>query len=74
MSENPPKLTAYFHQDDDGITAWLAEFPEVITQGDTMEEAQDNLKDALQTILDYRRKQADRNKPAHTSTLDLQFS
>jgi len=42
------ELTAIFEPQDDGwIVASLAEIPEVLTQGKTIEEAKRNLADAL---------------------------
>ena len=41
-----------------GFTCWVEEMPEVISQGDTLEEARENLRDALALMVDYRRKEA----------------
>ena len=41
-----------------GFTCWVEELPEVISQGDTMEEARENLRDALALMVEYRREEA----------------
>ena len=46
------EITAIFEPQDDGwIVASIAEFPEVLTQGKTIEEAKANLADALSQSL-----------------------
>lgn len=55
------KYTAIFERGDDGW--WVAsclEIPEAITQGETMEEARENLKDAIQLVLEVRREDAEK--------------
>ena len=44
-----------------GFTCWVEELPEVISQGDTLEEARENLRDALALMVDYRREEARAN-------------
>ncbi len=36
------------------------EMPEAITQGETIEEARENLKDAIQLLLEVRREDAEK--------------
>lgn len=52
----PIKLTAVLIEDEKvgGYTAYLEKFPNVISEGDTQEEAVDNLKSAFFTMLEYR--------------------
>lgn len=53
-------LTAVYVRDGDWIVAWLEELPGVATQGATLEEARDNLRDALQLTIEARRELARR--------------
>src|SRR5258706_12160342 len=48
-------LTAVYVRDGDWIVAWLEELPGVATQGATLEEARDNLRDALQLTIEIGR-------------------
>lgn len=50
--------TAAFQKDGKWIVAWIEEIPGVITQGRTMKEARENLKDALELMLEVRREQS----------------
>jgi predicted RNase H-like HicB family nuclease len=55
------RCTAIFERGEDGW--WVAsclEMPEAITQGETIEEARANLKDAIQLLLEVRREEAER--------------
>ncbi len=55
------QYTAVFERGEDGW--WVAsclEVPEAITQGETMEEARENLKDAIQLVLEVRREDAEK--------------
>lgn len=47
--------TAAFKKDGKWIAAWIEEIPGVNTQGRTMEEARENLQDALQLMLEANR-------------------
>jgi len=54
-------LTAiYEEQEDGGYVAYIAEVRGIVTQGDTLEEARENLYDALQLILETKRDIAER--------------
>ncbi|RRR65780.1 MAG: type II toxin-antitoxin system HicB family antitoxin [Candidatus Viridilinea halotolerans] len=53
------QLTAVFEQTDDGwYVAWIEEVPGAITQGATLDEARDNLQDALTLVIEARRELA----------------
>jgi predicted RNase H-like HicB family nuclease len=55
------KYTAVFERGEDGW--WVAsclEIPEAITQGETIEEARENLKDAIQLVLEVRREDGEK--------------
>jgi antitoxin HicB len=42
-------------QEDGGFTALVPALPEVVTEGDTEEEALANAREAIEAILEYRR-------------------
>ncbi len=53
------KLTAVYQPaDEEGFIAWLVEMPGVRSQGETLKDAKENLRDALQVSLDYLREKA----------------
>ena len=55
------KFTAVFERGENGW--WVAsclEVPEAITQGKTLEEARENLKDAIHLVLEVRREDAEK--------------
>jgi len=49
----------------DRWAAWVEEIPGVHTQGDTLEEARENLKDAFRMVLDANRELSEK---AHEAT------
>ena len=58
-------LTALYEPaPEGGFTCAFEEFPEVFSEGDTVEEAEANLLDALRLVLDYHRDVARKRKPA----------
>jgi predicted RNase H-like HicB family nuclease len=55
-------LTAVFVEDPEGgYSAYIEEIPGVNTQGETLEEVRENLKDALSMILEANKELAERN-------------
>jgi len=46
------KFTAVFEKDDDWWIAYVEEIPGVNTQGKTINEARENLKEALQLVIE----------------------
>ena len=54
------KFTGIFEQDGDWWIAYIEEIPGVNTQGRTLEEARDNLKDAVKLIIEANRELARR--------------
>lgn len=50
--------TAVFEESEGWITAWVEELPGAISQERTLEEARESLKEAIQLILESRRKHA----------------
>jgi predicted RNase H-like HicB family nuclease len=64
------KLTAAYKQVDDWWAAWVEEIPGVNTQGKTLDEARENLKDALQMVLEANRELAEKeHKPTRREEL-----
>ncbi len=55
-------LTAVFEQVEGGYVAWIEEMEGVATQGATIEEARENLLDALAETLEARRELARRKQ------------
>lgn len=54
------QFTAVYESDGDWIMAYVEEVPGVNTQGKTIKEARENLKDALTMILQANRKLAEK--------------
>lgn len=52
------KYTAVFEQKADCWIGWIEELPGANTQGSTLEEARDNLKEAVHLVLDSNRRLA----------------
>jgi len=48
------KLTAAYKRVADWWAAWVEEIPGVNTQGETLEEARENLRDALRMVLEAK--------------------
>jgi predicted RNase H-like HicB family nuclease len=55
------QITAMFQRDGDGWVAWAIELPAAMTQGDTREEARENLIDAIREVLAEAREAAKRD-------------
>ncbi len=51
-------FTGRFHRDDGWWTAWVEELPGANTQGETLDEARENLKEAIELILEINRSRA----------------
>ena len=52
-------FTAVFEEaEEGGYVAWVEELPGAITEGETIEEARENLKEAIQLILEVNRELA----------------
>ena len=66
------EFTAVFQKKGKWIAAWLEEVPGVNTQGRTMKEVKENLRDALLLILEEGRKvSALKNYTAHKEVLRI---
>jgi predicted RNase H-like HicB family nuclease len=55
------QLTAVFMQVPEGYIAFVEELPGANTQGDSLEEAQENLREAVELILEANRELAERS-------------
>ena len=56
------KLTAVFEPaKEGGYTAFIEEIPAAISQGETLDEAKSNLREALQLVLDTQRELAEKD-------------
>jgi predicted RNase H-like HicB family nuclease len=61
------KLTAVFvSAPEGGYTAFVEEIPGAISEGETVEEARDNLADALRMVLECNRELARLDEPAES--------
>ena len=58
------KLTAAFRKVDDWWAAWVEEIPGANTQGKTIEEARENLKDALRMVLEANKELSEKEQEA----------
>ncbi len=55
------ELTAVYMKVPEGYIAFVEELPGANTQGDTLEEAKENLKEAVEMVLDANRELAERS-------------
>ena len=60
-------LTAVFEEvpqsEGGGYVAYTEELPGAITQGETLDEARENLRDAIETLLEANRELANQPRP-----------
>ncbi len=59
-------FTAVYEQDGKWWMAYVEELPGANTQGATIEEARDNLKEAIQLVIEARRELAQKEAAGHT--------
>jgi predicted RNase H-like HicB family nuclease len=55
------QLTAVFMQVPEGYIAFVEELPGANTQGDTLEEARENLREAVEMVLEANRELAEKS-------------
>ena len=55
------QLTAVFMKVPEGFIAFVEELPGANTQGETLDEARENLREAVQMVLDGNREIAERS-------------
>ena len=60
MAVMEARYTAVFQRDGDWWMAWAEELPGANTQGATLEEARENLREAIQLVLEANRELARR--------------
>ena len=65
------QLTAVFMQVPDGYIAFVEELPGANTQGDTLEEARENLREAVELVLEANRELAERSIAGQKVTREL---
>jgi predicted RNase H-like HicB family nuclease len=58
------KLTAAYRKVGNWWAAWVKEIPGTNTQGATLEEARENLKDALRMVLEANRELSEKEQEA----------
>jgi len=61
------RFTAVFEQEGDWWIGYVEELPGANTQGRTLEEARDNLRDAVQLVLEANRELARREAERQSS-------
>jgi predicted RNase H-like HicB family nuclease len=63
------KLTAVYEEvpseEGGGYVAYVEELPGAITQGDTLEEARENLRDAVELLIEANRSLAKETQTGH---------
>ena len=62
------RLTAIFMQVPEGYIAFVEELPGANTQGDTLEEARENLREAVALVLEANRELAEKSLVGQTVT------
>jgi predicted RNase H-like HicB family nuclease len=58
--ENAMKLTAVYMPVPEGYVAFVEELPGANTQGDTLDEARENLREAVELVLEANRELAEK--------------
>ncbi len=61
-------LTAVFMKVPEGYIAFVEELPGANTQGDTLEEARENLREAVEMVLETNRELAEKSLAGHAVT------
>ena len=61
-------LTAVFLEVPEGYIAFVEEIPGTNTQGDTLEEARENLRVAVELVLEFNRELAERTLQGRVAT------
>ena len=62
------QLTAVYMPVAEGYVAFVEEIPGANTQGDTLEEARENLREAVELILEANRELAEKALDGHAAT------
>jgi predicted RNase H-like HicB family nuclease len=67
-------LTAVFMQVPEGYIGFVEELPGANTQGETIEETRENLREAVQLVLDANRELAERSLAGATNVTKEPFA
>jgi predicted RNase H-like HicB family nuclease len=62
------KFTAVYQKVPEGFIAFVEELPGANTQGDTLDEARENLREAVELVLEANRELAERSLAGRTVT------
>ena len=65
------QLTAVYMQVPEGYVAFVEELPGANTQGDTLDEARENLREAVALVLESNRELAERSLAGRPVTREL---
>ena len=65
------QLTAVYTQVPEGYIAFVEELPGANTQGDTLEEARENLREAVELVLEANRELAEKNLIGQSVTREI---
>lgn len=65
------QLTAVYMQVPEGYIAFVEELPGANTQGDTLEEARENLREAVALVLEANRELAEKSLAGQQVTREL---
>jgi len=69
------EMTAVFEQcDEGGFIAYVQEIPGINTQGETIEEAKENLADAVNMVFEEMRATSEKGKTNKKITQTMSFS
>jgi len=69
------KLNAVYEPaPEGGYTCWVEEIPAAISEGDTLEEAEANLMDALKLVLECQRELSDQTRSQQSVKRSLVLS
>lgn len=69
------EMTAVFEPcDEGGFIAYVQEIPGINTQGETIEEAKDNLADAVNLVFEEMRATVKKGRPSKLITQTMTFS
>ncbi len=69
------KLTAVYEPAaEGGYTCWVEEIPAAISEGDTQEQAEANLQQALALVLECQRELSDQNRSPASLKKSLELS
>lgn len=71
MLEENMHLTAVYMQVPEGYIAFVEELPGANTQGDTLEEARENLREAVELVLEANRELAEKSLTGRLVTREV---